>query len=338
MSHKLQIGEMKVPYLSDQEIWGHFNYIFSSKSRNSTTYKFVLIKSLLENLYNVNEKLELSYTSLFSSFAKIYWNLVIHHNLNQINMLGKRSEVQNILLSIQHKQQLPSEVVFDKLSYELQLLIIQRVMKKCKINVMGAIYGDTQGTIYDFDNEIERLKINPSFYSFMQRSQRVLTYLANYHLALFLEKFNEAGDTHHLLLKVENVSKRSSLDPFYQLLTSYYQNTCFYCGKQIKKKDSAHVDHFIPWSFVQTDHLWNLVISCNVCNLSKSDKLAEKYYLEALIDRNSELITHFDVSQRNDMKIYSSNKLESMYKYSIQNGYTDFWIPKKRMSSDSSSN
>ena len=92
---------MKVDYLTDKEIWGHFNFIFSTKSRNSTIYKFVLIKSLIENLYNVNENLELSYDLLFNSFSKIYWNLVIHHHLNQINMVGKKSEVQSILLDVQ---------------------------------------------------------------------------------------------------------------------------------------------------------------------------------------------------------------------------------------------
>lgn len=84
MSFKLQIGEMRPEYLTDKEIWGHFNYIFSSKSKNSTTYKYVLIKSMLENLYNVNDRLELSYDRLFSSFAKIYWNLVIHHSIKLI--------------------------------------------------------------------------------------------------------------------------------------------------------------------------------------------------------------------------------------------------------------
>ncbi|MFZ3588917.1 hypothetical protein ACOI1C_06455 [Bacillus sp. DJP31] len=98
MSHKLQVGEMRAEYLTDKDVWSHFNYIFSPKSKNSTTYKFVLIKSIIENLYNVNDRLELSYDSLFSSFAKIYWNLVIHHNLNQINMIEKKSEVQKILL------------------------------------------------------------------------------------------------------------------------------------------------------------------------------------------------------------------------------------------------
>ncbi|MFC4799424.1 HNH endonuclease [Neobacillus sp. GCM10023253] len=328
MSHKLQVGEMKASYLTDKEIWGHFNYIFSSKSKNSTTYKFVLIKSLLENLYNVNDKLELNYSSLFSSFAKIYWNLVIHHNLNQINMTDKRAEVQNILLNIQSKYQIPETVVFDRLSAEIQVEIINKVKKKCKINVMGAIYGDTGCTIYDFDNQKEQLRMNSTFYSFMQRFQRVLNYLTNYHLALFLEKFNERGDTTNLLLKVENVSKRSSLDQFYQVLSSFYNGKCFYCGRAIRK-ENAHVDHFIPWSFVQADQLWNLVIACSACNLSKSDKLANKIFLETVMDRNETLIAIPELRTREDMKVYSSNKLKDLYHYSVENGFTDIWTPKK---------
>jgi hypothetical protein len=126
MSHKLQVGEMRASYLTDKEIWAHFNYNFSSKSKNSTTYKFVLIKFILENLYNVNEKLELNYSVLFSSFSKIYWNLVIHHNLNQINMTDKKAEVQRILLDVQTKQQIPRALVFDRLSNELQIEIITK--------------------------------------------------------------------------------------------------------------------------------------------------------------------------------------------------------------------
>ncbi|MCH6267571.1 HNH endonuclease [Neobacillus citreus] len=236
MSHKLQVGEMKAAYLTDKEIWGHFNYIFSSKSKNSTTYKFVLIKSLLENLYNVNDKLELNYSSLYSSFAKIYWNLVIHHNLNQINMTDKRAEVQNILLNIQSKYQLPETVVFDRLSAEIQVEIINKVKKKCKINVMGAIYGDTGCTIYDFDNQKEQLRMNSTVYSFMLRFQRVLNYLTNYHLALFLEKFNEKGDTTNLLLKVENVSRGHPLINFIKCYPLFITGSVFTAERLLRRK------------------------------------------------------------------------------------------------------
>jgi 5-methylcytosine-specific restriction endonuclease McrA len=329
MSHKLQVGEMRASYLTDKEIWSHFNYIFSSKSRNSTTYKFVLIKSILENLYNVNEKLELNYFQLFGSFAKIYWNLVVHHGLNQINMVGKKSEVQSILMNFQQKHQIPKEFVFDKLSNEFQFEIINKVKKKCKVNVMGALFGDTTSTIYAFDNESETVKLNISYYSFMQRFQRVLNYLTNYHLALFLEKFNEQGDTTNILIKVENVSRRSSLDQFYQVLSTFYKGCCFYCEKEIKKKNSAHVDHFIPWSFIQADQLWNLVISCSACNLAKNDKLAHQQFLDILIDRNNQLLKVSEVKSRIDMKIYTRDKLQQLYTYSKDNGFTDIWVPKR---------
>ncbi|WP_374934551.1 HNH endonuclease [Neobacillus driksii] len=236
MSHKLQVGEMKAKYLTDKEIWAHFNYIFSSKSKNSTTYKFVLIKSIIENLYNVNEHLELNYSVLFSSFAKIYWNLVIHHDLNQINMTDKKAEVQKILLDIQLKHQIPKTLVFDRLSNELQIKIINKVTKRCKLNVVGAIYGDTNCTIYDFDNGREELRLNSTFYSFMQRFQRVLNYLTNYHLALFLEKFNEKGDTTNLLLKVENVSKRTSLDQFYKCFHPSTKVNVFIVAKTLRER------------------------------------------------------------------------------------------------------
>ncbi|MFZ3588918.1 HNH endonuclease [Bacillus sp. DJP31] len=235
------------------------------------------------------------------------------------------------LLDVQAKYDVPNTLVFDKLSSEMQLDIINKVKKRCKINVMGAIYGDTGSTIYDFDNQREVLRMNGSYYSFMQRFQRVLTYLTNYQLALFLEKFNEQGDTTRLLLKVENVSKRSSLDQFYYVLEAYYNGECFYCSKSIKKRDTTHVDHFIPWSFIQADQLWNLVISCSPCNLSKSDKLADDVYLSALIDRNRNLLKSPNFNLREDMKVYTANKLEQLYQYSVDNGFTDIWTPKRRI-------
>lgn len=118
-------------------------------------------------------------------------------------MTGKKAEVQNILLDIQSQFNIPSTLVFDKLSPELQVEVINKVKKKCKLNVMGALYGDTDQTIYDFNNKKEMIRFNQTFYSFMQRFQRILNYLTNYQLAVFLEKFNEKENTTNVLMKVE---------------------------------------------------------------------------------------------------------------------------------------
>ncbi|WP_216367495.1 hypothetical protein [Anoxybacillus sp. EFIL] len=126
MGWDLQIGKIKEQYLTEQQIWQMFNVFFSSKSKNTTTYKFGLIKALIENLYSVNGNLELSYDRLFESFTKIYWNLVIHHHLRQANHSMKNSEIEKVLTGFQKKYEIPSDFRFDKISLVLQLELIQK--------------------------------------------------------------------------------------------------------------------------------------------------------------------------------------------------------------------
>ncbi|BDG43949.1 HNH endonuclease [Saccharococcus caldoxylosilyticus] len=327
MSWDLKVGEIRETYLTEQQIWQMFNMFFSTKSKNTTTYKFGLIKSLIENLYNVNDNLEVNYYLLFESFTKIYWNLVVHHQLRQSNNSLKNSEIEKILLNFQREYKIPNDFRFDKLPYDLQLSLIQKVKKKVKRYVIGALYGDSGKVIYAFDINKEYMKLNYNVYQFMLKYQRILTYLTNYHLALFLEKYNSAENTIHILMKVENVSKRSSLDKFYNILISFGEKTCFYCGKTLGKRAVVHVDHFIPWSFVQADHLWNLVLTCRNCNLSKRDRIAKPIFLNSLIDRNEKLASLNEEVIKKELEVYKPEKLQNLYHYSVINGFENQWSP-----------
>lgn len=53
------------------------------------------------------------------------------------------------------------------------------------------------------------------------------------------------------------------------------------------KEGAIHVDHFIPWSFIKDDKLWNFVLSCPKCNEAKNDRLPDEMCLERIIQRNS---------------------------------------------------
>jgi len=56
---------------------------------------------------------------------------------------------------------------------------------------------------------------------------------------------------------------------------------CIYSGRPL---DAArfHLDHFIPWTFVCHDALWNLVPVSPEANLSKGDRLPHACYVPAL--------------------------------------------------------
>ncbi|HZG70197.1 MAG TPA: HNH endonuclease domain-containing protein [Chondromyces sp.] len=328
MSHKLKVGELQETYLTDEEIWRIFTVVLSSKSVKSSTYKYALIKSLIENLYQIDDQFALTYDQLAYSFTKIYWNLIVHHNLLNQNR-GKTARVVSIIKEEQTKNSIPQEMIFDKINDALQIKLVSKVKTTMKENVYGALYGDTRGSFYAFDHKQESLKLNPAVHSFMLKYQRLIVNLTNYHMAAMMEELNEVPSINYLLGKVETIAKRSSLRPFEKILLTYFKSECFYCSKSLTGiKRETHVDHFIPWSFVQSDHIWNLVLSCNRCNSSKSDKLPKRDYLDNIIERNNDLNDKKeDVIITKWMKNYKPKKIIMLYDYSIKNGFDTIWIP-----------
>mgnify|MGYP000224375912 CR=1 FL=1 len=99
----------------------------------------------------------------------------------------------------------------------------------------------------------------------------------------------EEKDTVRLLDKIDESAKRNNLTYYRNLLFNEFGvHNCFYCGKPLKP-DKIDVDHFIPWSFIKDDMLWNLVLSCPHCNRQKNDKLPDETFLYILQERNKKL-------------------------------------------------
>jgi len=53
-SWKIKEAQYIQNQLSEEDIWKMFNYIFSSKSINNTSYKFGFLKTIIECVYEVN--------------------------------------------------------------------------------------------------------------------------------------------------------------------------------------------------------------------------------------------------------------------------------------------
>lgn len=327
LSYKLKVGELSEEYLTDEEIWRIFTIVLSSKSVKSSTYKYALIKSIIENLYQINDNFELNYNQLAYSFTKIYWNLIVHHNLLNQNR-GKPARVTSIIKEEQIKSAIPAEMVFDKIDESLQIRLTNNIKTTMKENVFGALFGDTRGSFYGFNHKEEILRLNPAVHSFMLNYQRIIVHLTNYHMAAMIEDLNEVPSINYLLGKVESIAKRSSLRPFEKVLLTYFSAECFYCGKSLGGVNrETHIDHFIPWSFVQSDHIWNLVLSCSRCNISKRDKLPLRSYLEGLIERNNDLTMKNDTKITTLMENYRPKKIIMLYDYSVKNGFDTIWRP-----------
>ena len=84
-------------------------------------------------------------------------------------------------------------------------------------------------------------------------------------------------------------------------LNGYQKGKCFYCFIDISiesgNDDLAHVDHFMPHvlkdgrEIKNLDGVWNLVLACQTCNMSKLARAPQVKYLTRLNTRNNYLIS-----------------------------------------------
>lgn len=61
LGHALKEGKYAERNVSEDELWSAFSYLLSNQSKNSTSYKFGFLKAIIDNLYNLNDELMLTF-------------------------------------------------------------------------------------------------------------------------------------------------------------------------------------------------------------------------------------------------------------------------------------
>ena len=95
--------------------------------------------------------------------------------------------------------------------------------------------------------------------------------------------------------------KRTQISRLRPVLNGYQEGVCFFCERKFEINDSIHVDHLIPRDAVNHDQIWNLVLSCEDCNLWKSNHLPQKHFVQKLIDRN-EFVLKSDLPLKEELR------------------------------------
>lgn len=325
----LKKGTITESFVSDDQIWSLFNFVFSDSSRKRNTYKFGLIKSLLDNVFNgIKSELGVFYTyeELFSKFAENYWNLVIKYDLRQMRRDGKSmfSKVEKILKEAIYENQTLALLEFESIDLNTKKSIIHKVTTECKKCVVGALYDDFNGVIYSFDLKGEGITLNYCVYEFMLKYKAGLERLNYYSWARFLEQVNDDNALIRVIDKLElSTPRRENLSVYRETLRrEFEEDTCFYCGKKLQK--NTHVDHFIPWSFVKDDKIWNFVLSCSTCNERKNNRVPSHDYLVKMENRNKKIQTVQNTLIQTEFEGYTDDLISRMWNYAKMSGLKEF--------------
>lgn len=306
-----------------------------AKGAKSNTYKFALAKFLLD--YSRNKKVitdyQITYREIATKFLEYYWFQECKYKFKQDFNKDKMPIVIRLIQKYCGTEYIPETYEkYFKNKKDIQEKLISEIEMRCFRDVIPRFQPNGEEPFYIHSHQVSAngRKFDPptskkryitlkyKALSFFKEEYEVLSKVLILEWAKFLEKTNF---TPRLISKIELMKdpKRNSLNKYRKVLMEM-ESKCFYCGSSLENTQ-VHIDHFIPWSYIYEDEIWNLVQACSSCNLIKSDSLAPKQCIQKIIDRNEnhglfkwncDINEYYENCYKAGFKIINKDKLECL--------------------------
>ncbi|MBK9151283.1 MAG: hypothetical protein IPM26_09890 [Saprospiraceae bacterium] len=270
------------------------NILSACFNNTSATYKHYWLLSILQELEN--GKVTIEKKNLFARMISNAWYTVNYFNIS----FGKQDIIQDAIrdlnkiepITIDEKQ----DKVFNKLISTTNVKV-ERILWHFNKNVphwflspwfpkigkekdterKNRIYSESQNfefkSLYALNRET--ILINPLWEKYLIQNAKVLKDFCYWNLTLFLQTKNpNVPDIPNKLIKPATRNNlRNQRVHFWDLVFEELGSiNCIYTGETLSKENYA-VEHFIPYSFVSHDLIWNLIPADKSFNSSKNNKL-----------------------------------------------------------------
>lgn len=302
--------------------------------KNDNTYKTAWGRGIIECVFLeeyevIEDNVIIKQSDIAQKMIQYYWNQTFFFGLTQ----GRNPIiVQRVNELIEkYKQEVNTyPVPWDKVEQyfkqdrEYFNKIISAILANARTNVCPRFKNVSNKEvldIYTIDNTNTTITFSLNNVLVLKEYAFVLSKLLNFKWAQLLERYNNSPKiSNKVTAAAERKIKRQNLTKYKKLLLDYYHNkeeiVDFYTGEVIDR-DDIHIDHVIPWSFIYSDDIWNLVVTKSTTNLEKSNRPPTKEDVDRLKERNKDLLSKLKQTNTNYRKQleYSieNNTLKKLY-------------------------
>lgn len=255
-------------------------------SNTTATYKFYWFVSLMDIVVK-ERKTRISFWEIIAGMVAESWYPIHYFKLS----FGKSDSLFNNSLEIQKEFQI--SIDSDKKKIKNQLLDnidgTKKFLRVFSLNVPYRFLSPWIRYTYDedvvaksqrFENDClyaiygDEIVINEEWIDYLRENYTILRDFAFWNLTEFLQKRNP--NVPNVPSKLIKPNLRESLTKQHKFWDTYIERVghmnCIYTGKPIVAK-KYDLDHFVPWSFVSHNLLWNLIPADSSINSSKSNNL-----------------------------------------------------------------
>lgn len=306
----------------------YFNSILT-KGKKDNTYKFALARFLIEYAHGLDEsyvrsKVEkndnetIEFSTIAKDFLKYYWHQICKYKIRQNYNMEKLPLIVQIVQNIFGKEYIPES--FQSMDKSKIALAERQITRKCFSeviprfqNIVEGIHVTIKKVFYEYNKN--SLEVKPEALLFFREHFSLLYKAVILEWAKFLERINHSLP--RLISKIEGEEHFRGSLATYKIILRRYFDRCFYCNIMLpSEKQLIHVDHFIPWSYIFEDEMWNLVLSCRSCNLKKHSSLPASDFVKLLVSRNGRYCGIINSLQKSLLRLDpSGNQEEAITRY-----------------------
>lgn len=274
----------------------HLQRLFDNKSE---CYKLFWFKAIIDSVFE--GKTLLIYDDLINKMIAEAWYMVAEYKLN----LGPNDTLEKIVLytskltglkSCEAKENVILEISkitdseFLKLKrtltynvpYRLQSPFIKDIEWHKSSKIVAEQINTFENLIYYFetiDGLNSSIIVQEQWAEYIKANYQILDGWIKYDLIEYLQKRNPSVPGIPNKISPPDARDLKAVHTYWKEVSSFSPIFDIYSGKLIEP-NSITVDHFIPWSYVAHDELWNLCPTVRNINSSKSNSLPnwDKYF------------------------------------------------------------
>ncbi|ERJ58819.1 HNH endonuclease domain-containing protein [Sphingobacterium paucimobilis] len=278
---------------SDQELpTQHLAACFNS---TSATYKFYWLLAITDAIQSGQK--EIKKEQLFASMLSNAWYTV---NYFQVSF-GQQDMIQHTVRQLKDIEGLNIDEDRSRIKMRLENSDNPKTRKLLfhfdnqvphwflspwytGINSRGKIYELSQDEVNQPIYRLykDRIIISDKWFVYLTKHIRIIRDYVYWNLSLFLQVRNpNVPDIPNKLIKPASRNSLIKQRKFWDYVIDVNGPlSCIYTGKELYK-GQYHVEHFVPYSFVSHDQIWNLIPADGSFNVSKSNKLPTlEHYFE----------------------------------------------------------
>ena len=287
---------------------------------NDNTYKLAWGRANVECVNNaeINDSdLIIKFIDISKCMIRYYWNQMFFFKLKQSPYTNSDPVVCKLVNELidEYKKNSQSEIPvwFEEGIKTIDNKFYNSIVKKVSttltydVSWRFKIANREEVDLYDYDKRKGLFIVIKKENAIVLKDYAIIvSKLLNYKWTQLLETYNFAPK---IAKKVNGLSiaklKRNSLSKYKEELLKQFKGgkiIDFYTNEELDKKDIS-IDHVIPWSFMYSDDIWNLVITSKSNNSSKSNKIPSVEMIEKLEQRNKMLKDIVSDKYKNDLEV-----------------------------------